>query len=120
MNDASLVQAVIVFIFFFVATQLLLNALFRKKRPAPVKLTVLLKSEHEAHQGPVQAVINRTLDQFGMDGTASEDSKRRQFDIIQRNLVMRLRYADAPGDILIRWTMWDGGIVEYQLKEAVI
>jgi hypothetical protein len=115
-----MIQLVVGILLFYIGLQILLHSLSRRPSSG-VSLNVLLRKEHEgAHRESVQAVVKRTVEQFGMDPGAPEDSKRQRFDFIQRNLVMRLRYADAPGETLIRWTLWDGSRVEYKLKEAVL
>ncbi|MBD3388160.1 MAG: hypothetical protein GF414_04420 [Candidatus Altiarchaeales archaeon] len=66
----------------------------------------------------VHEIANRTMAQFAVDPTS--DSKDAQFDLLQRNMVMRLRHANVPGNFFIQWTLWDGRVIEYQLKEDVI
>jgi len=93
----------------------------KKRGNAPVEILMLIHPRYESLREKLQRVLSATMVQFpvNMDG-ASEDSKRTQFEYVQRNLVMRLRHADAPGDVILCWTLWDGSVLEYKLEEALI
>lgn len=92
----------------------------RDEKDTPIRFRIFPpnKTSEDSYRERVVEIAHRTLSQFAVD--PASDSKYTQFDILQRNMVMRLRHAAVPGDFLLQWTLWDGKVIEYQLKEEII